>query len=129
VQRPDLVPDLSVTREIAVGGLGTFGADRFGTSRVGSEQCLGRPVSPLVNQREQRVDALRFGERQEYPAALLAALQYPRIGEDLQVARDARLALPENLRQLSDRQLHQPQQRDDAQPSRIGKRLESVSQG
>ena len=44
------------------------------------------------------------------------------------MARDARLALAEHLRQLADRQLHQPQQREDAQPRRIGQRLESIGE-
>ena len=44
------------------------------------------------------------------------------------MARNARLALPEHLRQLTHRQLHQPQQRDDAQPGRVGKRLETVGE-
>ena len=42
------------------------------------------------------------------------------------MARNARLALAEHLRQFADRQLHQPQQREDAQPRRVGKRLESI---
>ena len=40
------------------------------------------------------------------------------------MARNARLALPEQLGKLADRQLHRPQQRQDAQPRRIGQRLE-----
>src|SRR5213082_2450933 len=50
----------------------------------------------------------------EYPAAFLAALQHPGVGQDLEVARDARLALPEHLRKLPHRQLHPPQQGEDA---------------
>ena len=42
------------------------------------------------------------------------------------MARHARLALPEDLRQFADRQLHHPQQREDAQPRRVGQRLEAV---
>ena len=44
------------------------------------------------------------------------------------MARHARLALAEHLGKLTDRQLHQPQQRDDPQPGRIGERLESVGE-
>ena len=81
-----------------------------------------------VDQREHRLDAVGIGERQEHPAAFLAPLEHPGVGEDLEMARNARLALAEHLRQLADRQLHQPQQRDDAQPRRIGKRLESIGE-
>ena len=44
------------------------------------------------------------------------------------MARNPGLALPEHLRQLAHRQLHQPQQRDDAQPGRVGKRLETIGE-
>ena len=40
------------------------------------------------------------------------------------MARHARLALPEELRQFADRQFHRSQQREDAQPAGIGERLE-----
>ena len=126
MERADLVPHLGVAGEIAVGGLGAFGADR---SRSAPRRRRTAPASlrpPSIDQREQRLDALGVGKRQENPAAFLAALEHAGVGEDLEVARHARLALPEHLRQLADRQLHQPQQRDDAQPRRVGKRLESI---
>ena len=85
-------------------------------------------VGPFVDQREHRLDPLGLGKRQEHPASFLAALEHAGIGEDLEMARHARLALAEHLRELSDRQLHQPQQGHDAQPGRIGKRLESVGE-
>ena len=128
VERADLVPHFGVAGEIAVGRLGALGADRLGPRRIGGEQRLRRSVRPLVDEREQRLDPLRIGERQEHPAALLAPLEHAGVGEDLEVARNARLALAEHLRQLADRQLHQPQQREDAQPRRIGERLESVGE-
>jgi hypothetical protein len=40
--------------------------------------------------------------------------------------RHSRLTLAKHLRQFADGQFHQPQERDDAQPRRIGKCLESV---
>ena len=45
------------------------------------------------------------------------------------MARDPRLALAEHLGELADRQFHRPQQREDAQPRRVGKRLEQVGKG
>ena len=44
------------------------------------------------------------------------------------MARNPRLALSQDLRQLAHRQLDQPEQRDDAQPRRVGKRLETVGE-
>ena len=69
------------------------------------------------------------GQRQEHPAAFLAPLDDAGIGEDLDVARDPRLALGENLGQFADRQFHPPQEREDAQPRRVRKRLEQVGKG
>ena len=65
---------------------------------------------------------------EEHPAALLAPLEHPGIGEDLQMARNPRLALSEDLRQLAHGQLDLPQQCDDAQPRRVGERLETVGE-
>ena len=127
VERADLVPDLGVAGEIAVGSLGALGADRFGPRRVGGEQCLRRrrPPSSSISANSGSTRS-GLGEGQEHPAAFLAPLENSGIGEDLEMARDARLALAENLRKLADRQLHQPQKREDAQPRRIGKRLEAI---
>ena len=128
VERADLVPHLGVAGEIAVGGLGALGADGLGARRVGGEQPLRRRVGPAVDEVEHWRDALAFAERQEHPASLLAPLEHAGIGEDLQMPRNTRLALAENLRQLAHRQLHQPQQRDDPQAGRIGKRLDSIGE-
>src|SRR3712207_7774760 len=45
---------------------------------------------------------------------------------DPHVARDSRLALPEHLRKLADRQLHRPQQGEDSKPRRIPQRTEDL---
>ena len=65
---------------------------------------------------------------QEHPAAFLAPFEDPSIGEDLEVARDTRLALPKDLGELADRQFHNPEQRQDAQPRWVGKRLNSIGE-
>ena len=125
VERADLVPDRGMAGEIALGGLGSLGANGLSPRRIGGEQRSRRAIGPAVDQREHRLDRARLGQRQEHPAALLAPLEHAGVGEDLQMARHPRLALAQHLRQLADRQLHQPQQREDAQPRRIGERLES----
>ena len=127
VERADLVPDLGMAGEIAVGRFGALGANGFGPRRIGGEPAPAVGcVRPIVDKREQGLDPIGLRERQEHPAAFLAALEHSRVGENLEVARHARLALPEHLRQFADRQLHHPQQRQDAQPGRIGKRLETI---
>ena len=44
------------------------------------------------------------------------------------MARHAGLALAEHLRKFADRQLHDPQQREDPQPRRVGERLETIGE-
>ena len=126
MKRADLVPDAGMRAEIAGRGLGAVGANDLQPRHVGGEQRFRAGVRPAVDQHEHRLYPVRVRERQEDPAALLAPLQDPGIGEDLQVARDARLALAKDLRQLAHRQLHLPEQREDAQPGRVGERLEMI---
>ena len=66
--------------------------------------------------------------RQEDPAAFLAAFERAGIGEDANMARYARLALAEDLRELADRKLHRAQQREDPQPRRVGESLQQVGE-
>ena len=56
---------------------------------------------------------------QEHPAAFFAALGQGCIAQDPHMTRDARLALPQHLRQFADRQLHRGEQAHDAQPGRV----------
>src|SRR5438270_6342483 len=107
-----------MTCEISVGGFGALRANGLGACRVESEQSLGRRVCPSVDQCEQRRGALGVSESQENPAPLLAPLEHPCVPENLEMARDPWLALTEDLRELTDRELHQPQQGEDAQPGR-----------
>ena len=128
MKRTDLIPHPGVPGEVAGGRFGAVGADRLGPRGVGREQRAGGCVGPLVDQREQWLELIAVGKRQEHPAAFLAALEHAGVGKDLQVARDPRLALAENVRQLADRKLHDPQQREHPQPRRVGKRLEAVGE-
>ena len=63
---------------------------------------------------------------QEYPAALSTPFGESGIAQDSDMARDAGLALPENLRDFADRQLHRAKQAHDPEPGRIGKGAEEV---
>ena len=129
MERANLVPDAGMDAEIAGGGLGAVGAHGLEPGRVGAEQVVGALIGPLVDQREHRRDLVLVTERQKNPASFLAPLEDAGVGEDLEVARDPRLALAEDLRQFAHRQFHQPQKRDDPQPGRIGECLEAVGEG
>ena len=126
VERSDLIPNIGMAGEIAVGSLGALGTDRFSACGIGAEQGLRRRVGPTIDQREQRLNPLSLRKRQEDPAPLLPALENTDVGKDLQVSGHAWLALAEDLGKLTNGQLHQPQKRDDSQPGWIGKRLESI---
>ena len=58
----------------------------------------------------------------EHPAAFLAPFGQPGVAQDADMARHARLTLPQHLREFAHRQLHMGQQAHDAQPRRVGQR-------
>ena len=64
----------------------------------------------------QRADRLARAEPIEHPAPLARTVEEPGIAEELQMARDARLALTENLRQFGNGQLAAGAQHEKAQP-------------
>ena len=88
---------------------------------VGKTRAVGvAGVAPRVEQRHHRRDVRRIGEADEDPRPLLRPVDQPGVGKDPQVPRHPRLALPEDQRQLADSQLEPADERDDAQPRRVG---------
>jgi hypothetical protein len=124
MERADLVPLGRVSGKVARRSLGPVGADGSEARAVGSELAVGVLVLDGRDQREQRLDQFIGTKLEEHPAAFLSAGDQPCVGEDLEVPADPRLALPENLCELTDRQLHLAQERKQAEPARIGKGLE-----
>src|SRR3546814_277261 len=111
--------------EIAFGCGGAIGLDRGKTRLVGHRPgILAVQLLPFVEQREQRLDTLRPAEAEENPASFLAALGEPGVDQYLHVTGDARLALPQHLRQLAHRQFHRAQEAQDAETRGIGERPE-----
>ena len=72
--------------------------------------CGGKRIVLLV----------RRSGAQEHPTAFAAAFHESGVAQDRHVARNARLALVENLRQFADGQLHLFQQTQDTQSRRVG---------
>src|SRR3546814_9262900 len=66
------------------------------------------------------------GDTQEDPASLAPPLDDPRLDEDTDMARYARLALVEHDREFADRKLHLAQQRHDSQSRRVRESAENV---
>ena len=128
VERADDVPHLGMSGEIAGGGFGAVGAHRLQPGRIAGQHPLAVGIEPMIDHVHQRPRAIGIGQRKEHPAAFLAAIDDAGIAQDLDVARDARLALVEHLRELADRQFHRPQQGKDPQPRGIGQSLEQVRQ-
>ncbi len=61
---------------------------------------------------------------QEDPASLAPPFGETGVAQDGDMPRDARLALPQDLRDLADRELHGRHQPHDAQPGAVGKGAE-----
>ena len=67
-----------------------------------------------------------FALPQEHPAAFAPAFGETRVAQDADMARDARLALTQHLREFAHGKLHRAEQAGDAQPGRITQSLEDV---
>src|SRR5207302_4148541 len=104
VERADAVPLHGIFAEIGGGGFGALTLDCGKPLEVERDRLVGLAASgdKMPAQRARR--AART-EAVEHPAALAKPVEQPRLAEQLQMARDAGLALPEDLRQLADREL------------------------
>jgi hypothetical protein len=124
MERTDRIPLGGMALEVELGGGSAVGPDGGEAGYVGDGPMIARFALPGIDGGEQRVHPIAVAEAKEHPAPLLAPLGESGIGEDLHVARDAGLALAQHLREFAHRKLHRAQQREDAQPGRIGKRAE-----
>jgi hypothetical protein len=130
------VPFFGMPREI-FGGIGIArGADRIEMLAVLVALAAKARISAFglaqkVGQRGQQSGTTALTQRraQEYPAAFAAALGKPGVAQDLDMTRDARLALLEDLRQFADRKLHAGQQPHDPQAGGIGKSAKGIKHG
>ena len=76
----------------------------------------------------QRAGRTARAQPVEDPAALAKAVEEAGLAQKLQMARDTRLALPEDLRQLAHGQLTAGAQHEEAQPRRLGDRAQRDEQ-
>src|SRR5262245_19466189 len=127
MQRADAFPSRSMRLEVASSSLGPIMAHRFEPSCIHCKQLLGLGIETLA-QLEKLVGAVGLGELKIDPATFLATTYEARVGQDADMSRNARLALPQKLRQFADGQLHSTQQRQDAQPCGVCQRLEKGGQ-
>ena len=121
------MPLHGIFAEIGGRRLGALALDRGKPLQVERDRLVGLAASgdKMPAQRARR--AAR-AEAVEHPAALAKPVEQPRLAEQLQMARDAGLALPEDLRQLADRELAAGAQHQEAQPRRFGHRAQRGEQ-
>ncbi len=70
-----------------------------------------------------------LGQPEERPGALAEALDQPGFGQQLEMARDARLRLAQDVGEVGDGQFGLGQQRQHAQPRLLARRLERRVEG
>ena len=127
--RPDRIPFGGMFGEIALGRRRALVAHRSQPARiVRDHQRLAHRKGPAARLRDDIGDGPLFDDPQEHPAPLAPPLDNPCLGEDADVARNARLALVEHRGQLADRQFHLAQQRDDPQARGVRKGAKNVEQ-
>ena len=76
----------------------------FGAAQVAHDQRVGA-IDALEHQPGKLAALAGLGEAEVHPAALRGAFDQPRLGQQLEVAADARLALTEDAREVLDVQL------------------------
>jgi predicted small lipoprotein YifL len=126
MKRPDRIPLVGMLDEILSRRRGTISANSSKACCVGSGPVIAFISFGSIKQREEWQSKGRRCGGEENPAPFLAANGESRINEDADMARNARLALAENLRKLTHRELHRAQQSHNPEACRIGKRAEDV---
>ena len=124
----DAVPLRGVGAEIVLRRRGPRGAHRREPVAVARDHRVLR-----VELRDQGAGELGraagFGQPEERPGALAEALDQPGLDQKLEMARDARLRLPQDLGQVGHRQLGLAEQHQDAQARFLAGRLEGRVEG
>ena len=128
VQRALLVPVVGDAGEVLLGGGGAAAAHdlepvevdrRDGVVVLDAGQQVGDELGdrPLADELEER------------PRAFPVLVDHARLGEQLEVARDARLGLAEDVGEVGDGQLAVLQQGDDPQAGLLADRAQHVEDG
>ncbi len=121
------VPAAGVGAEVVGGRLRPLGLDR----RQPAQISLGKRIVQRYEIGEARSKSgagALAGEPIEGERALAESIEQTRVGQQLEVSRDARLALPEDLRDLADRKLGVSAQREDSQSRGLRNRLQPIEE-
>ena len=114
MQAADAIPFGGMLAEIGLRRLRARGAHRGEPPAVAHHHRIGG-----IEPRDQRLrdlgNAAALAEPIERPASLAEAIDQPGFGEQLEMARNARLRLAQDFREVRHRQLGLGEQREDAQ--------------
>jgi hypothetical protein len=101
VQLADAVPFGGVGAEISLRGGSTGLPHRGEPGAVAGDGWVGR-IEALEQRARHRRPAAGFGQAEKGPGALAEALDQPGLRQQPQMARDARLRLPQDVGQVGD---------------------------
>ena len=111
----DAVPFGGEPGEEGLGGLRPLRPHRGEPGAPGGEPRIGR-VEAVEQRAEKGGRRAAVAQAEEGPGALAMALDQAGFGEQLEVARDARLRLAEDVGEIGDRELALREQREDLKP-------------
>ena len=124
----DAVPFGGMLAEVGLRGGSTRSAHRGEPSPVAHHDRIRRIEPP--DQRLRDVgNTTALAEAIERPASLAIAIDEARFGEQLQMARDARLRLAQDLGEIGDRKFGFGEQREDAQARALARGAQHRVQG
>jgi hypothetical protein len=122
MQGANLVPVRGVGAEIVRRRPAPLLANRLEALQVPGEHRLvaGHQVDDHADQRSRPIRGI--GEAEQHPTSFPVALQQPGFAQQLEMPTDARLALPENLRQFLDVELAMREHQQEPQPGLLSRR-------
>ena len=129
VQLADAVPFRGMRAEIVLRGCGARARAPRRAARGRAAAIGSFGIEPRDQRARELGAAAALGQAEERPGALAEALDQAGFGQQLEMARDARLRLAQDLGEVGDRQLGLGQQRQDAQPRGLAGRLERGVEG
>ena len=127
VQRAQPVPLRGKPGEVRLRGPGPRLAHRRKPRPVGMEAAVAR-IDLADQPLDGGPDRVPVGEAEERPGALPVPLDEPGLDEELQVPRDARLRLAEDVGEVRDVELALGEERENAQAGLLAGRLEAGEQ-
>ncbi len=128
VQLADAVPFGGVGAEIGLRRGGARRAHRGKPGAVAGDGLVGW-IEPLEQRARELGAAAMLGQAEERPGALAEALDQPGFGQQLEMARDARLRLAQDVGEVGDRQFGFGEQRQHAQARLLARGLEGRVEG